>query len=173
MRDSLYAAATGVDWVGGVTAGTETGVAEDVGTGGTGTPGHGVRGVPRTGGSDAPSPGDPAGGVGVRRAGIGGVGVRGTDAAGVAVRGTGVAGVWARGIAVTGVCLSGCVAERCRPGTNGGGDDGRVPKASPIGSDGVLRPPAACGVVPTGMTPPQVEQRARTPPCGTFAGSTR
>jgi hypothetical protein len=27
--------------------------------------------------------------------------------------------------------------------------------------------------MPTGITPLQLEHRARTPPCGTFAGSTR
>ena len=32
---------------------------------------------------------------------------------------------------------------------------------------------AGCSVMPTGITPPQAEHRARTPPAGTFAGSTR
>jgi hypothetical protein len=79
---------------------------------------------------------------------LGGVGVRGCDG----------------GVAIAGLALgAGC--------TNGRGGVGREANASPIGSDWTSR----CGpdiLIPTGMTPPHAEQRARTPPCGTFAGST-
>lgn len=45
--------------------------------------------------------------------------------------------------------------------------------ATPTGSAGVIRVAGPGAVMPTGITPLQVEQRARTPPVGTFAGSTR
>lgn len=60
---------------------------------------------------------------------------------------------------------SGGVTGRCAgTGTGTGTGTGGVPAAL-IGSLS-----SAAG---TEITPPQIEQRARTPPCGTLAGSTR
>lgn len=60
-------------------------------------------------------------------------------------------------------------------GAKGGGVGRLCANASPIGSVGVWRDGGAVGVaaIPIEITPLQVEQRARTPPVGTFAGSTR
>ena len=141
---------------GGVTGGTE------IGRGGVGvagaTDGQGLRGVCRAGGSDAPSGGNEAPKGGVFAAGEGLAGVR-------------IAGVGLTGVRPTGVLRGGADPADC-PGTNGAGVAGRSPKAEPIASTGVRRD-GVVEAMPTGITPPHVEQRARTPPVGTFAGSTR
>ena len=153
--------------VGGVSGGTEiaaTGAAgvgvRGGGSGDAGTTGAGAAGVGRSGGSDAPSAGNGAAGVGTRGA-AGGVGTLG--AAGGVTRWEAI-GVTGRD-AAAGVCLF------CG-GTNGPGGVRRGANASPIGSTGVGRRGGCVAAIPTGLTPPQAEQRARTPPSGTFAGST-
>lgn len=162
------AAAAGGDAEGGVSAGIEIG-ADGVNAGDGATGACGTAGVARSPGSVAPSAGldggvriaGRAGGVGIRAAGACGVGTRGAAAAGVAAR-------WGAG----GVATRGDAGGVAGPAMNGRGDDGRDANASPIGSAATAR----CWpelMIPTGMTPPHVEQRARTPPCGTFAGSTR
>ena len=154
---------------GGVTGGTETGW----GAGGAPTAVHGVCGVGRRGGNAAPRAGDGIGGVlrgevtGVERT----VACRGGVACRAGAAGAGRGGVGARVSA--GIVARGGVAVRCaRGGTNGGGV-GRAPNAAPIASTGCDGRGGVAVRIPTGMTPLQVEQRARTPPGGTLAGSTR
>jgi hypothetical protein len=149
---------------GGVAAGTDTGgvsATGDAGEGGVGTRGAGAGGVATTAASGAFGVGLNGGSEAPSRAFDAGVATRGID--GGVARGLEI-GV-ARGLA-GGVCVFG------RPATNGPGCSGAcLENASCIAST------EACGragviVIPMGITPPQVEQRARTPPCGTFAGST-
>lgn len=120
--------------------------------------GDGARGVGRAAGSVAPS--DPAGDGGV---------LIGWDDAGVILACDG--GVILREAAGVCRCIGGAGVRRAAPGTKGPGWDVRSPNAADIASAGVWRPCADS--TPTGITPPQVEHRARTPPSGTLAGSTR
>jgi len=154
-----------VSIAGGVSAGTEIAATGAAGVGGGGavaavTAGAGVIGVGLKGGSEAPSAGNGAAGVGTRGDG-GGVGMRG--AAGGVTR--------CDAIGVTGRDAAGGVCRFCG-GTNGPGGVRRAASASPIGSTGVGRRGGCDAASPTGITPPHAEQRARTPPSGTFAGST-
>ena len=67
----------------------------------------------------------------------------------------------------------GCAGVGLRAGATKGPGVGRFcAKASLIASVGVRRADDD-DAMPTGITPPHVEQRALTPPSGTFAGSTR
>jgi hypothetical protein len=112
-------------------------------------------------------------GVCFRSAGATG-GTEGVRAGGIGRDGS-TAGHGARGV-------TGCagIGEAARGGVRGAAGVERTGLAGVMrlgGADGVARDDCA-GVerlrsIPTGITPPQLEQRARTPPRGTFAGSTR
>jgi hypothetical protein len=100
-----------------------------------------------------------AAGVGTRAAGADGVGIDGHD-------------VWGVGRSGGSVALRGGVIGLSRGGVRMGAGLGGVAILSTIGAViGVCRPIASA--IPTGITPLQAEHRARTPPGGTFAGSTR
>ncbi len=112
-------------------------------------------------------------GVGVagREAGVGnGIAAGGDAAAGVAIEGRcgGVGVETSRGAGVGGVAAGAGVGTELGEKLGGGAPSdmgvaaGAGPNSSSIGA------PA-----PTMMTPPHTEHRARTPPDGTFAGSTR
>jgi hypothetical protein len=113
------------------------------------------------------------------RAACGVVGRAAGGAGALATRGAGADGVATEGHAVRGVGLKGgSVAPRGAVGVRiGGASRTGVAGRTGVGVRGcmlagVLRAPMSEDI-PTGITPPQEEQRARTPPCGTFAGSTR
>ncbi len=97
----------------------------------------------------------------------------------LATTGAGAEGVATEGHAVRGVGLSGGnVAPRGGVAARTGGASwtGVAARTGVAGLTGVLtgaRHALASSDMPTGITPPHEEQRARTPPCGTFAGSTR
>src|SRR6185436_13503041 len=98
-----------------------------------------------------------------------GVGTGAAGAEGVATEGHGVRGVGRSGGSVA---LRGGVIGLSRGGVATGAGRGGVTYLSLIGVlTGVDR--ATVSAIPTGITPLQAEQRARTPPSGTFAGSTR
>jgi len=107
------------------------------------------------------------------RAACDGTGAAGAE--GVATEGHGVRGVGRSGGSAA---LRGGVIGLSRGGVIGlggvatGAGRGGVTYLSRIGVlTGVDR--ATVSAIPTGITPLQAEQRARTPPSGTFAGSTR
>ena len=106
-----------------------------------------------------------------------GAGTGATGAEGVATEGHGVRGVGRSGgsAALRGGVIGlsrGGVIGRSRGGVATGTGRGGVTYLSRIGVlTGVDR--ATVSAIPTGITPLQAEQRARTPPSGTFAGSTR
>lgn len=62
-------------------------------------------------------------------------------------------------------------AETGRAGVSGAGVGRAGVGRTGVAREGVTRAPVSA--IPTGITPLQVEQRARTPPAGTLAGSTR
>ncbi len=124
--------------------------------------GHAVRGVGRSGGSDAPSAGDGRGGV-FARAGVDGTAGR-TGAGGVVrdgMKGPGEAGFGANAEA-SGSCATGVARGGVRAGET---------VLAGVGRAGVCRPDDAD--MPTGITPLHAEHLALTPPGGTLAGSTR
>jgi hypothetical protein len=144
----------------GVDAGIAAGAAEDVATGAGWTGGRGITGA---GGGGVYAGTD----IGVcdgmnGRATCGVATLAALAASGGETAGAGADGVATEGHGVRGVGRSGgSIAPR-----------GGVTGLSRIGVlTGVCR--AAVSAMPTGITPLQAEHRARTPPCGTFAGSTR
>ena len=100
---------------------------------------------------------------------VAGVGTRAAGADGVATEGHGVRGVGRSGGSVA---PRGGVIGLSRAGVLTGIGRGGVTNLSIIGVvTGVAR--GTVSAMPTGITPLQAEHRARTPPVGTFAGSTR
>jgi hypothetical protein len=95
-----------------------------------------------------------------------------TDGHGVLGVGRGGGSVAPRG-GVGGVCRTGAAGGGVAIGAVCVGGVGRCGGAGVAVPANAGAETARSGAMPTGITPPHAEHRARTPPGGTFAGSTR